>query len=225
MRTLIIIALLIAELGILRAQDDNYLEVSVTDTVHIPVINYTYGIYLTDVEADGGAEDYSIYQLKKMLSPEKLNELLAGLSLTSAPLENSNIIHINPYAKPGNPLILSVEVRDRAVLRELIEALRGYTNVSGTLTGYISTPAAETEGERRLNQKLIERAKAKAALLAKAIDRSVGDVISVSQHNNGDSGSWTVHAPLSNGYGDVIAEGKSDINDLSMTLFMRFALK
>lgn len=187
MKKLILAVLLFTSLA--SFGQGKFIEVQVTDTISLKPLNFQFNIYLDDSETVV-VEDFEDYEDYDELASEEnaknrmqeVKSMLEAKKYKVGPLDDSKLSILERRFGGQKGLSISVNgTTEMQKLKELLDAQEGVTSMA-TVTKY----ADEAKAEEVLIKRLIDKAKARAAVIGANSELKVGKILEVKEGKGDD---------------------------------------
>jgi len=176
---------------------EQFVEVTLEDSIHIEPDEIYFTLMLDD-ETDS-IDSTSDVQVKPINQPpdngnriDKLNQLIKKMNIE---VVEAPQFAITRETYEFSNTVKTLKFRSKTKLSEFIKQARMIPGIMGSITSLKSS-----EFENRSNEisgKLLEKCKAKAALIAKQAHKNLGSIQQVKEENGEPKGGWTMYPPLS----------------------------
>ncbi|MBS1564271.1 MAG: SIMPL domain-containing protein [Bacteroidetes bacterium] len=183
-----------------QAQIQKFIEVTVTDSIHVKPDLFVYRISMADftttVSSDGRNKLRNEPKRKNTLM-DTVRQELTKLKFHILPATVEDSTSVSPYPMDNEPLPVIVTLQSPDSLGALID----YVRMKKRLTGSLDRASTQNEAlyYDKLYKKLIDAAQAKAEKLAAYSHQTILTVLSITEvpEKSAAIGGWTSYPPLS----------------------------
>jgi hypothetical protein len=184
MRTLLLSSLLLATTLQAQTLTDQYIELTVSDTIALVVKGYVYELNVVDDTNYEGYDENTDWEKVQREVEEKRTKALArlekdvmGMGYSVERFNGSTDLYTLGSPVDATATTLRVNLKDQAEMKRLVETLRPRKDVTGTMVRVEYDRSKDAQGE--LLDRLYRRAEERSRALATLGGRKLGKLLQV----------------------------------------------